>query len=96
MTRNLIPSESFYNFTNATKTTLIAMTTPIANVIPLESRLPIMITFISLYALIFFFGITGNALVVCMFSFVFSLENLQFTLDTSLKLSFAETKRCKR
>ena len=33
--------------------------------VPLESHLPIMVTFISLYALIFFFGITGNALVVC-------------------------------
>lgn len=32
--------------------------------IPLENRRPIMATFISLYALIFFFGITGNALVV--------------------------------
>jgi hypothetical protein len=32
--------------------------------IPLENRLPIMATFISLYVLIFFFGIIGNALVV--------------------------------
>jgi hypothetical protein len=32
--------------------------------IPLENRLPIKATFISLYVLIFFFGITGNALVV--------------------------------
>jgi hypothetical protein len=32
--------------------------------ISLENRLPIMVTFISLYALIFFFGICGNALVV--------------------------------
>jgi hypothetical protein len=32
--------------------------------IPLENRLPIKATFISLYVLIFFFGITGNALVI--------------------------------
>ena len=32
--------------------------------ISLENRLPIKVTFITLYALIFFFGITGNALVV--------------------------------
>jgi hypothetical protein len=32
--------------------------------IPLENRPPIKATLISLYALIFFFGITGNALVV--------------------------------
>jgi hypothetical protein len=32
--------------------------------IPLENRPPIKATFISLYALIFFFGISGNALVV--------------------------------
>jgi hypothetical protein len=32
--------------------------------IPLENRTPIMATFISLYVLIFFFGIIGNALVV--------------------------------
>ena len=35
-----------------------------AESIPLENRPPIMATFISLYALIFFFGISGNVLVV--------------------------------
>jgi cellobiose-specific phosphotransferase system component IIC len=40
------------------------VTTIREQVVPLENRLPIMITFISLYGLIFFFGITGNALVV--------------------------------
>ena len=38
--------------------------------IPLENRLPIMTTFISLYTLIFFFGICGNALVVRKYSLV--------------------------
>jgi hypothetical protein len=35
-----------------------------ADSIALENRLPIKATFILLYVLIFFFGITGNALVV--------------------------------
>jgi hypothetical protein len=41
---------------------------PTTETIPLENRLPIMVTFISLYALIFFFGICGNALVVRKYS----------------------------
>ena len=33
--------------------------------VPFENRRSIMATFISLYTLIFFFGISGNALVIC-------------------------------
>lgn len=45
---------------------IVGTATTIANepTIALESRLPVKIAFILLYALIFFFGITGNALVV--------------------------------
>lgn len=45
------------------KTSAITMSTATAS-IPLENRPPIKATIISLYALIFFFGISGNALVV--------------------------------
>jgi hypothetical protein len=55
--------------------------------IPLENRSPIMATFISLYALIFFFGITGNALVVRKCNFLFRLKNFLFLRFTSCRLS---------
>jgi len=45
------------------KTSAITMSTATESV-PLENRPPIKATLISLYALIFFFGISGNALVV--------------------------------
>jgi hypothetical protein len=61
------------NFTNITKTSSMANSQTIEQITPLENRLPIMATFISLYALIFFFGITGNALVVCMY-LIFNLK----------------------
>jgi len=47
----------------AAKTSAITMST-VTSSIPLENRPPIKATLISLYALIFFFGISGNALVV--------------------------------
>ena len=57
-----------FNLSNLTRisSTSISATTS-EQIVQLESRLPIMVTFISLYALIFFFGITGNALVVCKY-----------------------------
>jgi len=45
------------------KASAIKMST-VTESIPLENRPPIKATIISLYALIFFFGISGNALVV--------------------------------
>ena len=50
---------------NATRTSslITSSTTPVN--VPLETRLPFLIILIVLYTLIFFFGITGNALVVC-------------------------------
>jgi hypothetical protein len=54
------------NWTSSAKTSSGAISSSTAGeIIPLESRPPIMAIIISLYALIFFFGITGNALVVC-------------------------------
>ncbi len=44
--------------------TAVIITSTTTGSIPLENRPPIKATLISLYALIFFFGITGNALVV--------------------------------
>jgi hypothetical protein len=68
---DLSHNENSINFTNLTSTSsMIISTTTTEQIIPLENRLPIMATFISLYALIFFFGITGNALVVCMYLFL--------------------------
>lgn len=53
---NATPSMKTYSFLSTSATT--------EQMIALETRLPIKATFITLYALIFFFGITGNALVV--------------------------------
>jgi len=65
MTFNLTLNENLYNLSGFAKLSYTTLSTTTPHSIPLENRLPIMITFISLYALIFFFGITGNALVVC-------------------------------
>lgn len=51
------------------KIPLVAMGTT-TEPIPLENRPSIMATFISLYALIFFFGICGNALVIRKYKFL--------------------------
>lgn len=64
---NLIPMD----LTNTPTTPSMTISSTIGKTIPLENRTPIMATFISLYALIFFFGITGNALVVCKYRFYF-------------------------
>jgi cellobiose-specific phosphotransferase system component IIC len=57
-----------FNSSNITKISSTSIsTTTSEQIIQLENRLPIMTIFISLYALIFFFGITGNALVVCKY-----------------------------
>jgi hypothetical protein len=64
---NLIPMD----LTNTPTTPSMTISSTIGKTIPLENRTPIMATFISLYALIFFFGITGNALVVCKYRFCF-------------------------
>lgn len=50
------------------RTLSITMSTP-TEFIPLENRSPIKAAIISLYALIFFFGISGNALVVRKYFF---------------------------
>lgn len=47
------------------------ITSSTSDSIPLENRPSIMATFISLYALIFFFGISGNALVIRKYKFYF-------------------------
>lgn len=62
---NTINQFLFNGSDNSRKPPLMTMHSPIDNSVPLENRTAIMATFISLYALIFFFGITGNALVVC-------------------------------
>jgi hypothetical protein len=69
MVSDISNNENSINFTNLTRTSSMTISTTTEQTIPLENRLPIMATFISLYAIIFFFGITGNALVVCMYLF---------------------------
>lgn len=64
-------NDNLINFTNSTRTPAMTISATTEQTIPLESRLPIMATFITLYALIFFFGITGNALVICKDYFFF-------------------------
>lgn len=59
---NYIPNNFSYNMGKIATTTISTIT---VQSVPLENRPPIMATFISLYTLIFFFGITGNALVIC-------------------------------
>lgn len=59
---------------NLLKTSMTTSTST-TNSIALENRLPIKATFISLYVLIFFFGIAGNALVVRMYSDLTSEKN---------------------
>jgi hypothetical protein len=54
--------------------------------IPLENRLPIKATLISLYALIFFFGISGNALVVRKY-FKQNQKHLDLSIIYSCRLS---------
>ncbi|CAF1533775.1 unnamed protein product [Rotaria magnacalcarata] len=55
--------------------------------IPLENRPPIMATFISLYALIFFFGITGNALVIFVVCRNKAMQTVTNVFITNLALS---------
>jgi hypothetical protein len=65
MAFNSSNNQFLMDLTNTTSTSITTVETTAEQVIALENRHPIMATFISLYALIFFFGITGNALVVC-------------------------------
>jgi len=67
------------DLTNTPRTSSMTIS---STIVPLENRTPIMATFISLYALIFFFGITGNALVVCKYRiyFHFNVEKNLFLL----------------
>lgn len=50
---------------NVTRSSSLLTSSTISVNIPLETRLPFLIILIVLYALIFFVGIMGNALVVC-------------------------------
>ena len=60
-----VSNEFIVNTTRLMNTIELPMTSAkTESTIALENRLPIKVAFITLYALIFFFGITGNALVV--------------------------------
>ncbi|CAF1256312.1 unnamed protein product [Adineta steineri] len=69
-----------------TRPPVIPMTTT-TGPIPLENRPPIMATFISLYVLIFFFGISGNALVVLVVCRNKAMQTVTNVFITNLALS---------
>ena len=77
MAVNLSRNPLEMNETYTTRSLLITTSAVEDKVVSLENRPIIMVTFISLYALIFFFGITGNALVVCkcLYSSALSLSS---------------------
>ncbi|UJR30670.1 hypothetical protein I4U23_018194 [Adineta vaga] len=62
-------------------------TTATPGSIPLENRTPIMAVIISLYVLIFFFGITGNALVVLVVCRNKAMQTVTNVFITNLALS---------
>ncbi|CAF2956179.1 unnamed protein product [Rotaria sp. Silwood2] len=72
--------------TNIVKTSAITMNTA-TETIPLENRPSIMATFISLYALIFFFGISGNVLVVLVVCRNKAMQTVTNVFITNLALS---------
>ncbi|CAF0916897.1 unnamed protein product [Rotaria sp. Silwood1] len=75
--------------THIVKTPAVTMsaTTTTTEAIPLENRPSIMATFISLYALIFFFGISGNALVVLVVCRNKAMQTVTNVFITNLALS---------
>ncbi|CAF1226342.1 unnamed protein product [Adineta ricciae] len=64
-----------------------SITTTTPGPIPLENRPLIMTTFISLYVLIFFFGITGNALVILVVCRNKAMQTVTNVFITNLALS---------
>ncbi|CAF1356330.1 unnamed protein product [Adineta ricciae] len=87
MAFNLSKNPLEMNETYTTRSSLITTSTVEDKVISLENRPVIMVTFISLYALIFFFGITGNALVVYVVCRNKAMQTVTNVFITNLALS---------
>ncbi|CAF3370025.1 unnamed protein product [Rotaria sp. Silwood1] len=88
MTLNSSLNQFIFNssFTMA-RTPSMPISTTTEQIIPLENRPPIMATFISLYALIFFFGISGNALVIFVVCRNKAMQTVTNVFITNLALS---------
>ncbi|CAF3803464.1 unnamed protein product [Rotaria magnacalcarata] len=78
---------SLYTFVSHLAKTSAITTASTTDAMPLENRPSIMVTFISLYALIFFFGICGNALVVLVVCRNKAMQTVTNVFITNLALS---------
>ncbi|CAF0778292.1 unnamed protein product [Rotaria sordida] len=89
MTLNSSLNQFAFNFSYlVAKTPLMTIiSTTTEPIVPLENRSPIKATFISLYTLIFFFGITGNALVIFVVCRNRAMQTVTNVFITNLALS---------
>ncbi|UJR15916.1 hypothetical protein I4U23_002837 [Adineta vaga] len=87
MALNLSNSQLVMNLTDLTRDSLVTASTATERMVPLENRPIVKATFISLYVLIFFFGITGNALVVYVVCRNKAMQTVTNVFITNLALS---------